>query len=82
MNATTTRSASACPIASRVAETEARLHAVVAESKALKGEAAENDIKLQSLRQEVAALKVQYACVCYPSLSSDKLDPALPQRLR
>lgn len=48
---------------------------MVAESKALKGEAAENDIKLQSLRQEVAALKVQYACACYPSLSSDNLIP-------
>eukprot|EP00752_Nemacystus_decipiens_P004666 g4254.t1 len=39
------------------AETEARMRAVVADSKALKGEAAENDQKLQSLRQEVAALK-------------------------
>lgn len=42
----------------RAAELEARLHAVEAESQALKREAAESVQKQQSLRLEVSSLKV------------------------
>lgn len=45
-------------VVERAAEIEARMHAVEAESQALKGEAAENFQKQQSLRNELATVKV------------------------
>lgn len=57
-------------VISREAEIEARMHAVEAESQALKREAAENAQNQLSLRQELATLKVPHMpCLCEQHVS-------------